>query len=161
MLSDEQKNEDIYIDICTEEILFVIPKFHPLCSDIKSNINTEFPIIDLQLIKHEPFAMMYKSSTNRFICDKICSDANFTPQILFETSNTASILQMIELGLCVGLVPKYYLNKADFSKVSVFMLPNHPQWKHCISYRKEAYLSDSAKAFIKYTKEYWNRSEDI
>lgn len=56
MLSDEQKNEDIYIDICTEEILFVIPKFHPLCSDIKSNINTEFPIIDLQLIKHEHFS---------------------------------------------------------------------------------------------------------
>lgn len=159
MLSDEQKSNDTYIDICTEEILFVIPKFHPLCSSIKSDKTTEFPVINLQMIKHEPFAMMYKSSTNRFICDRICADADFIPQILFETSSTASVLQMIELGLCVGFVPRYYLKDADLTKVSIFMLPTHPIWKHCIAYRKGSYLSEGAKAFIRYSKEYWNGSE--
>lgn len=158
-LSDEQKNNDTYIDIRTEEIVFAMPKFHPLCSTIKSDGSTEFPIIDLNMIKHEPFAMMYKSSTNRFVCDKICSEYNFTPQILFETSSTASILQMIELGLCVGLIPRYYLDNADLTKVAIFMLPNHPIWKHCIAYRKDSYLSEGAKAFIKYSKEYCNGSE--
>lgn len=159
MLSDENKSSDTYIDIGTEEILFVMPKFHPVCSTLQSDGSTEFPVIDLQLIKHEPFAMMYKSSTNRFVCDKICNEAGFVPQILFETSNTASILQMIELGLCVGLVPRQYLQNADLKKVAIYMLPNHPIWKHCIAYRKGSYLSEGAKAFIRYTKEYWNKNK--
>lgn len=159
MLSEENKSSDTYIDIGIEEILFVMPKFHPLCSTIVGDSKSEFPIIDLQLIKHEPFAMMYKSSTNRFLCDRICNEANFQPQILFETSNTASILQMTELGLCVGLIPRNYLKDADRDKVAIYMLPNHPVWKHCIAYRSDTYLSEGAKAFIEYTKEYWNEKE--
>ena len=64
---------------------------------------------------------------------------------------------MIELGLCVGLIPRNYLKDANTDKVAIYMLPNHPFWKHCIAYRKGAYLSEGARAFIEYTKEYWSK----
>ncbi|MDO5833156.1 MAG: hypothetical protein Q4Q21_00995 [Lachnospiraceae bacterium] len=35
------------------------------------------------------------------------------------------------------------------------MLPNHPTWDLCITYRKGAYLTDAAKDFIAMVRAYW------
>lgn len=40
-------------------------------------------------------------------------------------------------------------------KIGCFVLPNHPTWDLCITYRKGAYLTDAAKDFIAMVRAYW------
>ena len=153
-LSDDEKSSDSYVEIGREEMMVVIPKFHPLAKSA-APAGEEFATIDISSLQYEPFAMMYKTSTNRAICDKICKRAGFVPNILFETSSTASILYMVQLGLCCAILPRYYLSTADMDKIAAFTLPDHPCWELCITYRKGSYLSDGAHTFIHLAAEYW------
>lgn len=63
--------------------------------------------------------------------------AGFKPDILLETSSTPSIVAMVRSALCCGILPRYYVDPAD-SRISCFVLPDHPAWDLCISYRKTA-----------------------
>lgn len=66
--------------------------------------------------------------------------AGFKPDILLETSSAPSIVAMVRSALCCGILPRYYVDPAD-SRISCFVLPDHPAWDLCISYRKNSYLS--------------------
>lgn len=82
--------------------------------------------------------------------------AGFKPDILLETSSTPSIVAMVQSALCCGILPRYYVDPAD-SRISCFVLPDHPAWDLCISYRKNSYLSRGAREFIRLAQEYWDQ----
>ncbi|MDD6519854.1 MAG: hypothetical protein PUF24_06715 [Oribacterium sp.] len=56
--------------------------------------------------------------------------------------------------LCCAIVPRYYTDEKN-PKIGCFVLPNHPTWDLCITYRKGAYLTDAAKDFIAMVRAYW------
>ena len=83
--------------------------------------------------------MMYKESTIRKTVDQIFHDAGFSPTVLFETSNNATILSM--------------------EGVRFYSLTTHPTWKVCVSYQKNTYLSKAAKDFIHLVDDYWEHGK--
>jgi len=116
-----------------------------------------YPIMDISKVQYEPFVLMYKESTIRSLVDDIFEQAGFVPNVLFETSNTATILTMIQSNLCCGLIPYHYV-KSRPQGVTCFSLPTHPTWDVAACSRKGAYQSLAAKNFIRMAGEYW-RSE--
>lgn len=154
-LYSRQRTSDSYITLGSEEMTVIIPKLHPL-SRKAAPPGTPLAVIDLRKLQYEPFVLMYKTSTNRQICDEIFQQAGFKPDILLETSSTPSIVAMVQSALCCGILPRYYVDPAD-SRISCFVLPDHPAWDLCISYRKNSYLSRGAREFIRLAQEYWDR----
>ena len=98
--------------------------------------------------------MLSHASTNRQITDDIFRNAGFEPMILMETNSTASLPTLVEASLCCAIVPRYYADEKN-PKIGCFVLPNHPTWDLCITYRKGAYLTDAAKDFIAMVRAYW------
>ncbi len=152
-LSERQKTGDSYIGLGSEEIFLVIPSVHPL-AQMAAPAGKPFHVIDLSLLKYEPFVLMYKESTIRAITDEIFRSSGFTPNVLFETANNSTILSMIQAHLCCGVIPRHYIKNAP-EGICCFAFPTHPHWDIVASYRKNAYLSDSAKTFIRLAKEFW------
>ena len=154
-LSQQQKTDDQYISLGTEEILLAIPSGHPLAAQAAPE-GEPFAAIDLSLFRYEPFVHMYQESTVRSIVDELFAQAGFVPHILFETASNSTIVAMVQSRQCCGIVPYYYV-RSHPEGVTCFSLSTHPTWEIVASYRKHAYLSDAAKEFIRLAGEFWGR----
>lgn len=151
-LCDKHRTSDEYIDIAKEEIYLAIPGRHPIG---RRALSGGFAPLDITAVQYEPFVLMYQESTIRSLVDDIFEQAGFQPDVLFETSNTGTILTMIRSNLCCGLIPYYYIQDRS-AEIACFSLPSHPSWDVVASYRKGSYLTHAASYFIGLAKEHWN-----
>lgn len=152
-LTVEERTRDVYIPLCDEEILLVIPSGHPL-SACAAPPGEPYAVMDLTQLRYEPFVLMDKVSTMRSLATRIFQEAGFQPNILFETKNNHTITTMIRANICCSLVPAYYAEH-DPEGLACFALPSHPSWQVAASYKKDRYLSRAAKYFIELGREYW------
>lgn len=159
-LTSEQQTDDEHIFIKSEEFAVAVPSKHPLCQNLSFKKKDSFPILTIQELKFEPFALMYKESTAREVADKICRQAGFFPEVLFETSRGTTIQSMCAANLCCSILPGYYANKSS-SNITYFHLPDHPSWNLMASYRKDSYLTKPARFFIELATNYWKIDKKI
>lgn len=153
-LTDAQKTSDEYVTLLEEEIILVLPAAHPLAKRAAPP-GEPFATLPLKELQQEPFILMQKFSTMRFLTDSLFEEAGFSPAILFETKNNNTITAMIRSNLCCGLVPYYYI-KDNRDGLACFSLPSHPTWEVCASYKKNSYLSNAARLFIELARDFWN-----
>ncbi len=154
-LTESQRVNAAYITLGTEEMSVQVPMGHPVTEGYQI-VDGKLPVIDIRQLREEPFTLMYKNSTMRKTCNEIFENADIIPHVIMETSSTASIVSMVASMLCCSIVPRYYV-EVDNPKVASYILPEHPSWDLCISYRKKAYLTDAAKEYIRLAREYWSK----
>lgn len=82
-LSEEQQTEDLYIPLAQEEILLAIPSLHPACGKAVPTEKSPYPELDPNLVRYEPFAMMYKESTMYEVICQAFRIYGFYPETLF------------------------------------------------------------------------------
>lgn len=152
-LSEQQKTYDEYITLCREEIFLVVPDVHPL-AELAAPPGEPFAVMDVSRLQYEPFVLMYRESTIRTLLDEVFRKSGFVPNILFETASSSTILAMVQSRQSCGVLPYYYI-KENPKGITCFAFPSHPTWDIVVSYRKNSYLSNAAKAFIQLAKEFW------
>jgi len=146
-LSDPDRSDDYYIDMGKEEVMLVLPVSHPLAQGIdKSTMKLE--TLDLKEVTDIPFAVTDSHTTSRALTDRIFKNAGVSPDILFESTSVRSIVDIVKLGFCGGIVPAYYLSPEDKQYLTAFHIPGRPQLDLCIIARKNSYMTDAAHAFI-------------
>jgi len=139
-----------------EELFLAVPSRHPVCkSSVQSG--TALPYLDLSRVKEEPFVLMYKTSTIRRLVDLCFSQAGFVPDVLFDTSNTETMLTMIENEICCGFIPAYYVNLKN-ERIRYFHLKDNLTWNMVASTKRSHYKSKAAKDFISMAKDYWTKN---
>lgn len=153
-LSEQQKTNDEYITLCREEIFLVVPDIHPLAS-LAAPPKEPFAVIDISLFQYEPFVLMYRESTIRALLDDVFRKSGFVPNILFETASSSTILSMVQSRQSCGVLPYYYL-KNNPPGITCFSFASHPTWDIAVSYRRNSYLSNAAKAFIQLAKKFFD-----
>ena len=86
-LNEYDRTKDNYISLSNEEILLGVPDGHPICQSATPSPGHPWPILDLNLLKYEPFVLMDKKSTMCSLVERIFQESGFEPNILFETQN--------------------------------------------------------------------------
>lgn len=152
-LRDGQKTNDEYIPIAQEELVLILPSSHPFCAKAVKG-DGPYPELDPSLLKNEPFAMMYRTSTVYECVEEILSAAGVVPYILFESPRAFTILEMVSSNMCCGIIPDSPAIHRP-QGVSVFCLPGHPSWTFAASYRKGTHLPKVSRHFIKLASDYW------
>ncbi|MDO4299158.1 MAG: LysR family transcriptional regulator [Lachnospiraceae bacterium] len=153
-LGRQNYTKDEYILLQEEEIVLSIPACHPL-SQYAAPPGEPLAVLDLKQAQYEPFVLMDRDSTMRVLINQIFERSGFTPSILFETKNHATIVSLIQSNLCCGLLPYYYI-KTNPPGIASFRLPFHPTWDVVASHKKNAYVSEAARYFIELAREFWN-----
>ena len=154
------------IDLGAEEMVVQVPSSNRFFQEKKDD-SISFtathgsypilPVIDLKQLEDIPFVLTRKGSSGsvlRDICDSIFREANFSPKILMETTETPHIVRMAEACGCCGIVPRYYA-EMDNPNFSYFVLPSHPTWNLYIIHRTDGYLTQAAREYIALAKKYW------
>ncbi len=152
-IGEGKKNTLRYEHVCGEEFLAAVPADYPVVEQIQREAGENGGELDIGLLREESFVLMYPQSSSRTVTDHIFEKAGFTPKVLFETSNTASIPAFVSAGLCCAVIPQYYCSGYD--NIRLFRLTSHPSWEMTFCYSKQAYLNHPFRIFIRLAKEYW------
>lgn len=153
-LIPSQRTSDEYIKISSEKLILALHNSHSLCKTIKSNCNS-FPELDLSLLKNDTFAILNKESTIFEVISSLLKKVNISPNILFETTRSKAILEMVACNMCCGIIPSYFC-KTFNENISYFSLNPSINLDIVASYKKDSYLNKPAKFFIQLASDYFN-----
>ena len=63
--------------------------------------------ICLTEVAEEGFVSLLGSREFRYICDRFCQHAGFTPRVIFESDNPAAVKNMIAANMGIGFWPEF------------------------------------------------------
>ncbi len=101
-------SEDRYV--CSEQIFLAVPKSHPFAA---------LPAVSLSQTAAEGFISLMGSRQLRWICDRYCTAAGFTPRIVFESDSPAAVQNMIAVGMGIGFWPEFTWGQVDREKITL------------------------------------------
>ena len=135
-------NLDKYMFV-KEKLKLVVPSSHRLKGKEK---------VSLLEIKEESFIMFNRDFELRSLVIKACREAGFQPRIISETSQLDFIQEMVAYNIGITLLPESTCLelKNGFQTISV----TNPtiEWNLAMIWKKDAYLSQVAKEFIRFAK---------
>lgn len=127
-------------------------------TDIAKRIPSKTPI-SIEEAKDETFIYIKEGHGIRKMQDKILSDNNITPKILFEAKSVDLAKSISYSCNCVSFYPEVlmacegYLPKAN--EIYYPIADEKYAWDFCLCYNKDAYQPKFIKEFISLTKEYF------
>lgn len=83
---------------CAEEIYLAVPE------NRKYKDRTS---VRLTEVAEEGFVSLLGSREFRYICDRFCQHAGFTPKIIFESDNPSAVKNMIAANMGIGFWPEF------------------------------------------------------
>lgn len=162
-LSNEQSvlNEEIDVALTIgpiDENMFnsISIKKENLCLLVnEKNPLSKKPSVDFTDLKNEKLSTINsKFRTYHNFVNK-CRSAGFEPNIVYPVSEIMTVHNLARLNTCVGLSAYFVIN--DISSPNVYSIPFKDSsflWEIFLITKKDRFLSQSAKTFIKYVLNY-------
>ncbi len=147
---DTESPEFDYITLFREEVVIVVPSFHPLalrCTDTHGDSTKRLPQAEPLELSDSPFILMTPGTSIRKISDYIFAQAGFTPTVVYESGNNTVVQNMVHGGSGVGFQPRSLarLNDPDIAYLS---LSPRVFLDLCIILKKGTVLTESERYFI-------------
>ena len=147
---DTESPEFDYITLFREEVVIVVPSFHPLalrCTDTHGDPTKRLPQAEPLELSDSPFILMTPGTSIRKISDYIFAQAGFTPTVVYESGNNTVIKNMVRGGSGIGFQPRSLarLNDPDIAYLS---LSPRVFLDLCIILKKGTTLTESERYFI-------------
>lgn len=147
---DTESPEFDYITLFREEVVIVVPSFHPLalrCTDTHGDPTKRLPQAEPLELSDSPFILMTPGTSIRKISDYIFAQAGFTPTVVYESGNNTVVQNMVRGGSGVGFQPRSLarLNDPDIACLS---LSPRVFLNLCIILKKGTVLTESERYFI-------------
>ena len=141
-----------YVDTKKELMVLGLPVSHPLAHLAGERSWETFPSIDLALLRDEAFALVAKTTRLRTMIDDSFRAAGFLPKVLFESSSTATVVNMVKNQVCPAFFPQSYVDPS--APMVYFTTKPKQSWVQTIAYLKGEYLTKPEKYFIELVKQY-------
>lgn len=135
------------IPLITEEIFLAVPIEHSLAK--RSSIK-------LTEVANDGFISLRRGKNLREITDTFCSYAGFTPHVIFESDDPATVRGLIRAGQGVAFIPAVSWGGSAGSSM-VLLHIEEPVCNRTISltYKSERYLPKAARLFRQFTIDYF------
>ena len=78
--------------------------------------------------------------------------AGFSPNILFESISTATIVSMVKSQIAPAFFPQSYVRPSD--QIVYFTVPPRLRWMRSVAFLKGAYLTKPEKYFLALATDY-------
>ena len=149
-LGEDEKNRFA----CAEEIYLAVPK-NPRYRDRTS--------IRLAEVEEEGFISLLGSREFRYICDRFCQHAGFTPKIIFESDNPSAVKNMIAANMGIGFWPEFTWGSIENEHVKMLKIEEPVcQRDIIIHYNRNKTDSRNVVDFYEFLTEFFeNRKRNI
>ena len=104
---------------------------------------------DLRSLRNLPFVLFEEGfAINRVILE-LCRSQGFEPQVIARSSQIDFIVELVSAGLGVAFLPRMIaVSQARASILQVRLREPQTQWRLAMMWRREAYLSHAARAWL-------------
>jgi LysR family hydrogen peroxide-inducible transcriptional activator len=132
-----------YRPLLDESIVIAVPHDSP-------HAHAQHKQFALRDFREEPFIALKQGQGFREITLKLCQEAGFSPQIVFESNNIETIQSLVAAGMGVALVPQMVMREQHSRHAPTYfsLKDAGAQRSLVIGYRKQRYLSKAAQTFI-------------
>lgn len=136
------------IPLITEEIFLLVPNGHKFA---------KYREINLIEAANEPFISLKEGFGIRDLTEKLCRQAGFYPNIIFETDISANLMELVNSNMGVALLP--ILQWSDISQnMSIPIRIKEPVCNRIIALSfKGHYLTEASMQFKDYLIDYFKR----
>lgn len=139
---------------CAEEIYLAVPENRRYSGRTS---------ICLPEVADEGFVSLLGSREFRYICDRFCQHAGFTPKIIFESDNPAAVKNMIAANMGIGFWPEFTWGSIENEPVRLLKIEEPIcQRDIIINYNRNKTDSRNVVDFYEFLTEFFkSRKQDI
>lgn len=141
-----------YWGMSEELIVLGLPASHPLAHLAGERSWETFPEIDLNLLRSEKFTMNSKETILRSMVDDAFIQAGYHPHVLFESSSTLTVVNMVRNQVGPAFFPQSYVEKN--APIVYFSISPRRGWMRSVAFLKGTYLTRPEKYFIELVRRY-------
>jgi DNA-binding transcriptional LysR family regulator len=148
----------IFEHIMYERILFVVNKSNPLLKSIKVDPEQEITTMsntDFLRFKNESFILLKIEQNSRILAQIYCNKLHFTPNIVLETLNVSTAINIVKAGMGVAFIPEAVLKIREQANGLLFFQIDEPPLRRelGVAYKAANRLRKQDKLFINILKE--------
>lgn len=143
-----------FLPLQKEELVLVLPTFHPLAAQASPDA-AEAPSIDLAQFRDTPFVLMTPDSTVGQVSRQLFSQAGFSPVVVFQSKNVIMTNEMIRSGAGAGLIPAYYAKPDE--NVVYFRLSQPGYLTFCAVWAEGRALTEAERYLLYLKVNLWDR----
>lgn len=158
-LFESQRDDNEYQNLYEEEILIAVPEAWNLEGAVMET-GKRRPRLPLLALKDRPMILLRKQTTMRPVLDRLFRARQVVPQILFDTANPATILEMVRAGICCGIVAESTAQGFE-QGIRYYSFEKPLRWNVAVSYPKGAFLNQAENLFIQQAREYWMQKAKV
>lgn len=140
-----------------DPFVIAIAPDHRLVDRAQKRDGYPYPVLDIRLLKEEPFLMLHKTQRIRQITDSVLSLAGITqPRIALTLRNYETAQILAAQGLGVTLIPLQYCRIASNEYQPALLSIDESYdagWSMCIASSQNGFLSKVDQLFMRLTKE--------
>lgn len=156
----ESVQPQIHYDILTRDPFIVaLSPEHKLVKKAVKKPGYAYPVLDLRLLKTEPFLMLHKTQRIRQITDSVLAKAGIShPNIILTLRNYETALLLAAQGLGATLVPTQYSQIVYQEWLPALFSVEEKYdacWDMCIACLQNGFLSKADQLFIRLIKEHF------
>lgn len=141
-----------YLNMDSEYMVLGVPVSHPLAHLAGEKSWVTLPEVDLALFRNSDFILLGKETLMRDMINLSFAHAGFSPNILFESISTATIVSMVKSQIAPAFFPQSYVRPSD--QIVYFTVPPRLRWMRSVAFLKGAYLTKPEKYFIALATDY-------
>ena len=97
-----------WINLLDEELFLIVPEDHRFASQI---------CISLAEVSEDPFIILKHGFGLRSVTERVCQEVGFSPKILFEGDEVATVVGFVAAGFGISLIP--YIEGMNLKKVKL------------------------------------------
>ena len=158
-LFESQRDDNEYQNLYEEEILIAVPEAWNLEGAVME-AGKRRPRLPLLALKDRPMILLRKQTTMRPVLDRLFRARQVVPQILFDTANPATILEMVRAGICCGIVAESTAQGFE-QGIRYYSFEKPLRWNVAVSYPKGAFLNQAENLFIQQARVYWMQKSKV
>lgn len=158
-LFESQRDDNEYQNLYEEEILIAVPEAWNLEGAVME-AGKRRPRLPLLALKDRPMILLRKQTTMRPVLDRLFQARQVVPQILFDTANPATILEMVRAGICCGIVAESTAQGFE-QGIRYYSFEKPLRWNVAVSYPKGAFLNQAENLFIQQARECWMQKAKV
>lgn len=158
-LFESQRDDNEYQNLYEEEILIAVPEAWNLEGAVME-AGKRRPQLPLLTLKDRPMILLRKQTTMRPVLDRLFRARQVVPQILFDTANPATILEMVRAGICCGIVAESTAQGFE-QGIRYYSFEKPLRWNVAVSYPKGAFLNQAENLFIQQARKYWMQKAKV
>lgn len=150
-----------YERLAYDPFVVTIEKNHPLVEKAQVMEGYAHPVLDIKLLKNEPFIMIHKDQRIRHITDSILAKAKITPNILLTLKNYETAQSLSGKGFGVTLLPSDYTNITCMENPPLRLSIEEkysPGWNLCITTANGGYLTRADQYFLSLIRKHYANS---